>query len=255
MNDHIVTSCADGTMTIELQRPEKKNALTQAMYRDVTDSLRLAERQKDIRCIVVTGNNQCFTSGNDIQDFATFTGTLLEHPAHDFLTALSTARKPLIAAVEGIAVGVGVTMLLHFDFVIVSENTLLEMPFITLGLIPEAASSLILPKMLGHQQAAKLLMLGDPIDAREALRLGLITSVCDHGRALAEAIALAKRITGLPPQAMNRCKQLMKRNAESVSDRIRIEFLYFEEQLRSAEAQEALNAVLEKRSPDFTKLS
>lgn len=255
MTDHILTSTANSVLQIVLNRPEKKNAITVAMYSALAGALESGDRDAAVRVIVITGQKSCFTSGNDVNDF-------LEHPplAEDsqalrFLRAISTASKPVIAAVNGLAVGIGVTMLLHSDLVYAADTATFQLPFVKLGLVPEAASSMLLPRMAGYHRAAELLLLGEKFDARAALEMGLINAVHPAAELAAAVQAKAATLAAKPPAALHMTKALMKRDAESVVARMAQEGQYFAQQLRSPEAREAMEAFMQRRKPDFSRFA
>ena len=251
---HIRTEAIDGVLRIEIDRPAKKNALTAAMYQALADAIDAAEKDDATRVLLLHGKPDVFTAGNDLQDF-------LEHPPRDesepvfqFLLALNRAQKPIVAAVAGPAVGIGTTMLLHCDLVYAAPDARLQLPFVDLGLIPEAGSSLLLPLLAGYQRAAKLLLLGERFGAQEAMDIGLVTEVVPADELFATALAQAKKLAQKPAASLRLTKQLMKQSLRSaVEQRIRLEASYFKERLDSPEAKEAFSAFLEKRKPDFSK--
>ena len=257
MTDHVLTTQAAGVLRMQLNRPEKKNAITQAMYAALAQAIEGAETTPAIRVITITGTGDVFTSGNDLKDFLGGRSAGNDNPVMRFLSVLANARKPVIACVNGLAVGIGVTLLLHCDLVYASEDAIFQLPFVNLGVVPEAASSLLLPRMVGHQRAAELLLFGNRFDVRTARDLGLVNAV--HPRSLLDgmveehAAALALK----PPQALRLTKELLKGEAyrSEVAARMKQEELHFERQLGSPEAREAMSAVLEKRAPDFSRLS
>ena len=245
----------EGVLQIEIHRPDKKNALTTAMYTALRQALEQAEQDQAIRAVVLTGGADCFTSGNDLKDFMEHPPQDSSSPVFEFLTVLSRTEKPLIAAVSGPAVGIGTTLLLHCDLVYAGINTLFQLPFVNLGLCPEAGSSLLLPQRLGHQRAAELLLLGEPFGAEKAREFGLVNEILEDAEVLEAALARARRIAAQPPAAVRLTKALMKRaDAQTLNEVIYLEGKHFIERLRSAEAQEALRAFLERRKPDFSHL-
>lgn len=247
MDDTIVVTDAEGIRTIRINRPDKKNALTQAMY--ATLARALADADASVRVFVLTGTGDVFTAGNDLNDFLAV-GDLSSSPAADFLGALASAQRPVVAAVNGLAVGIGATLLLHCDLVYAVPGARLQFPFINLALVPEAASTLLLPRLVGHQRAAELLMLGDPLDAGTAEQLGLVNRVVE-GDVLAEALAVARRLAAKPPAALAANKALLKSRDDGVAARLEAEFAAFARCLRSPELKEAVAAFFEKRPPDF----
>lgn len=255
MSEQILVSVENGIQKLTINRADKKNALTQDMYAVLADSLVNAETNADIRVTVITGVADSFTSGNDLMDF-------LQNPAQDettpvirFLNALAIIRKPLIAAVNGLAVGVGTTMLLHCDLVYASENASFTLPFVNLALVPEAASSYLLPKMLGHQRAAELLLLGEKFDTDKAQKYGFVNDVVAPEDLDATAMAAAAKLAAKAPEALRLAKGLMKGDGDKVLEQMKIEGEIFQTRLVSPEAREAMTAFMERRTPDFTKFS
>lgn len=248
----ILTSQADGILTITFNRPDKKNALTSAMYATLADALEAAETDPAVRVILFAGNGGAFTAGNDLQDFLNNPPQGDNTPVFRFLRAISTASKPLIAAVSGVAVGVGTTMLLHCDLVYAGESAKLSLPFVNLALVPEAASSLLLPAMIGHHRAAELLMLGEAFTPQVAKDYGIVNAIYPDDRLLAEATAVAQKLAAKPPTALRLTKQLLKRSKGDVAGQMAAEGEHFRSQLTSAEAREAMTAFFEKRPPKFS---
>lgn len=250
MSDHVVVTDHQGVRTIRMNRPDKKNAITFAMYQAMTQALRQGEADPAIRVHVLAGALGCFTAGNDLGDFLT-AGDVASSPAAEFLRTLSAAAKPVVAAVGGLAIGIGVTMLLHCDLVHAAEDAVFQLPFINLALVPEGGSSLLLPKLMGHQRAAELLMLGEPFDAATAHGLGLVNAL--HPAAALEQVAAerAAALAAKPAGALAATKALLRLSEDSVSTRLGVEFVAFGRALRSAELQEAVAAFQEKRPPNF----
>ena len=249
MTDNVLVTCDAGVMEITLNRPEKKNALTRAMYAAVVDALRSADADPAIRVAVLTGAGDTFTSGNDIKDFQVRAAAGNENPASPFLTTLSTMQKPLIGAVNGAAIGVGTTMLAHCDLIVAARSARFVMPFTSLGLVPEAGSSLLFPQLLGNQRASALLLLGEPLTAETALLWGVVNQVVEDAALMETARGLAHRMAALPPQAVRQTKHLIRHGKPDVTDRIAEELLLFRERLSSPEAAEAFGAFVEKRKP------
>jgi enoyl-CoA hydratase/carnithine racemase len=247
----IQTSQTDGILTITFNRPDKKNALTRAMYDAITDALQAAEADSAVRVVVFTGNGGAFTAGNDLQDFLQHPPVGENSPVFRFLRALIGASKPLVAAVTGAAVGVGTTMLLHCDLVYLGASAKLSLPFVNLALVPEAASSLLLPAMIGHHRAAELLLLGEPFDAETARAHGIGNAVFPDAQVLAEAMKVAAKLAAKPPTALRLTRQLMRQSRGDVAGQMAAEGVHFVAQLQSAEAREAMTAVLQKRPPKF----
>jgi len=252
----IRTETADGVLTLTFDRLDRKNAITAAMYQTLADALVAAETDPAIRVIVLAGHESVFTAGNDLEDFMKNPPKDESAPVHQFLKAISTATKPLIASVSGAAVGVGTTMLLHCDLVYASETAKLSMPFAQLGLCPEAASSLLLPQLAGYHRAADKLLFGEPFDANEARELGLVNRVLPVAELDAFVRTQARKLTLLPPASLRATKRLMKEGATpQIAERMSIEGKQFGEMLRAPEAREAFTAFFEKRRPDFSKFN
>jgi enoyl-CoA hydratase/carnithine racemase len=234
-------------LVVTFNRPQKKNALTFAMYGALEEALRTTD--PEVRSILVTGAGETFTAGNDLQDFLGIAtsgdASFNDLPQARFLESLVATTKPLVAAVHGPAIGVGATMLLHCDLVYASETARLEMPFVSLGLVPEAASSMLLPERVGAVIAAELLLLGTSIDARRAKELGLVNEVVPAGELVAYAGAKAHALAAKPPEALRAARELLRgQGRAAVLERIRVEGMYFGERLRSAEARSAFGAFL-----------
>jgi enoyl-CoA hydratase/carnithine racemase len=254
----IKTGIVDGVATIEIARPEKKNALTQAMYSAMAAALDAATADASVRAVLITGQPGIFTSGNDIEDFMQRPpgsgSDAMDSPVFQFMRSLMQCDKPVVAAVTGAAIGIGTTMLLHCDFVYVSDEARLAMPFVTLGLVPEFASSLLVPQLMGNRRAAERLLLGDPFTGEQAVDCGIANAVLPAGEVLAHARRVAERFNALPPGAVREAKQLMRApQRELVLQVIRTEGELFGKRLRSPEAMEAFQAFFQKRRPDFSK--
>ena len=254
----IKTFVLNGVATIEIARPEKKNALTVAMYQAMTDALKAARDDAAVRAVLITGQPGVFTSGNDIEDFMTRTpgqgSDNLDSPVFEFMRALLECDKPVVAAVTGAAVGIGTTMLLHCDFVYVSDEARLAMPFVALGLVPEFASSLVVPQLMGHRRAAEKLLLGDPFTPEQAVECGIANAVLPAGEVVNHARRIAERFNSLPPGAVREAKQLLRAPLhEQTLQVIRTEGAIFARRLKSPEAMEAFQAFFQKRKPDFSK--
>lgn len=252
----VLSVLKEGILTIRLNRPEKKNALNLAMYGALAEELQRANGDDGVRVIMLVGNPDCFTSGNDLADFLTAPPSGGDSPVFRFLHAISTARKPLVAAVSGLAVGVGVTMLLHCELVFAAAGATFQMPFVNLGLCPEAGSTLLLPRMMGHQRAAELLLLGEPFGAEHAREVGIVNQICPDGELLATARARALQLAAQPAAAVRLAKALLKRDyAVPLQETILEEGRLFMERLKSPEAAEALQAFTQRRKPDFSRFS
>ena len=207
----IKTAILDGVATIEIARPEKKNAITGAMYAQLADAFTAATADDTVRAVLLTGQPGIFTSGNDIDDFVKRSGSLEEAPSFAFMKALIGCDKPVIAAVTGAAIGIGTTMLLHCDFVYVSDEARLAMPFVGLGLVPEFASSVLVPRLMGNARAAEKLMLGDPFTGADAVECGIANAVLPAAEVVRHARRIAERFNALPPGAVRETKRLMRR--------------------------------------------
>jgi enoyl-CoA hydratase/carnithine racemase len=250
----IKTAVLNGVATIEIARPEKKNALTMAMYGAMAEALNAAMADAAVRAVLITGQPGIFTAGNDIEDFMQRRGEIAESPAFVFMRALLACDKPVVAAVTGAAIGIGTTLLLHCDFVYVSDEARLAMPFVSLGLVPEFGSSVVVPQLMGHVRAAEKLLLGDPFTAAEAVEFGIANAVLPAGEVVNHARRIAERFNALPPGAVQESKRLLRRTrTPAVLEAIAIEGEQFANRLRSPEAQEAFMAFFQKRKPDFSK--
>ncbi|MDP2006468.1 MAG: enoyl-CoA hydratase [Rubrivivax sp.] len=254
----IKTATLNGVATIEIARPEKKNALTVAMYQAMTEALVAAQADPQVRAVLITGQPGVFTSGNDIEDFMTRAPgqgiDAMDSPVLQFMRALLDCDKPVVAAVTGAAVGIGTTMLLHCDFVYVSDEARLAMPFVALGLVPEFGSSLVVPQLMGHRKAAEKLLLGDPFTAEQAVECGIANAVLPAGEVVNHARRVAERFNTLPPGAVREAKQLMRAPQQKLLlEVIATESELFAKRLRSPEAMEAFQAFFQKRKPDFSK--
>ncbi len=254
MTDEVVLTSTDGVLEVRLNRPEKKNALTHAMYETVSAALEQADTDPSIRVALLTGTGDTFTSGNDIKDFQARGASTAPRGGSSFLQVISSMQKPLIAAVNGAAVGVGATMLLHCDLIVAARSARFVMPFTSLALIPEAASTLLVPRLLGHQRASALLLLGEPLDAAKALEWGLVNWVVEDRMVMETAREIGRRLAALPPEAVRLTKRLMRHGEPTVAGRIKEEMGIFSERLASEEAQEAFTAFMEKRKPDYSRL-
>ncbi len=250
---HVVMSRDGAVLTITMNRPEKKNALTHAMYAAMAEALGQAAGDATVRAIFITGAGDAFTSGNDLGDFLNAPPHGADAPVFRFLTAISTAEKPVVAAVNGLAVGIGTTMLLHCDLVYAARSAAFTAPFVNLALVPEAASSMLLPRRIGHAKAAELFLLGGRMDAAQAEAAGLVTAVFDDQSLAAEAMTRARALAAKAPGAVRATKALMKRGEEPVAERMRAESEQFSARLKSPELREAIKAFTEKRAPDFGK--
>ena len=269
--DHILTSVEDRVLTIRLNRPEKKNALTQAMYTRLAEVLGGVDADNGIRAVLITGTDDCFCSGNDLQDFLSLPPAGPDAPVLRFMRALAGVGKPVVAAINGPAVGVGkpvvaaingpavgvgTTMLFHADLAYAGETTRFHLPFVNIGICPEYASSLLLPRMIGHVQAAELVMLAEPFTAARALDARLINAVLPDAEVIAHARAKAVKLAQQAPGALRTTKMLLKRWTDPrVDEAIGFEAEHFMAMLQGAEAREALTAFTQKRKPDFSSFT
>lgn len=248
MTDAILQHRERGLLTLQLNRPDKKNALTRAMYTQLAEALEQADADEGIRCVLIQGSSDCFTAGNDIGDFLEQPPSDLDSPPFYFMKSLLNCRKPVIAAVAGVAVGIGTTLLLHCDLVYISRDARLRMPFVNLGLCPEFGSSLILPRLLGHAKAAELLLLGEGFTGEQAAAWGIATEALGSGEAaLAKAREMAERFETLAPGAVQVTKQLMKSvDREQLRQVIEEEGALFVQRLKSPEAIAALSGFINR---------
>ena len=250
----ILTEIEGGVLRVQFNRADKKNAITAAMYHALAHALRHAERDSAVRVALVHGAPDVFTAGNDLHDFLAGPPRSNDAPGFQFLRAIHEFPKPLVAAVSGFAVGIGTTMLLHCDLVYCAPGTRFSLPFVTLGLCPEAGSSFLLPRLAGYQKAAELLMLGEPFAAETAKEIGLVNAIVPADALIATAAAAAKKLAAKPAASLRETKMLMK---HGINEAVRLargdESEAFRERLDSPEAKEAFTAFLEKREPDFSK--
>ena len=255
--EHLSQELSDGILTLTFNRPEKKNALTQAMYGAAADAINAAQDDKNVRVILLTGAGDAFTAGNDIADFAGAGSAPREGepPVARYLKAILYCEKPLIAAVNGLAIGVGVTMLLHCDLVYAGETATFQTPFVNLGLVPEAASSLLLPRAIGTQKANEMFLLGRKVGAEEAERIGLAAATVPDAELMKTARAAASALAAKAPGAVKATKKLARGELAEIAARMDAESKIFGAQLQTAEFAEAASAFAEKRAPDFTKVA
>ncbi len=254
----IFTSKANGILTIEFNRPDKKNAITSAMYQTMADALKEAESDAAVRVILFTGKPDVFTAGNDLEDFmkSASQGEISDRPVAQFMRNLSRAGKPVVAAVAGNAVGIGTTMLLHCDLVYAADNAKFSLPFTQLGLCPEFSSSMLLPQLAGYPRAAEKLLLGEAFSAQEAVEMGLVSKLVPGDALPAFAMAQAAKLAALPASSLRVTKSLMKAGqAAAIEARMQEENGHFAVMLTAPEAKEAFMAFFQKRKPDFTKFA
>ena len=257
MSDHILADRDSGLLSLRLNRPDKKNALTRAMYARLAEELEAADADPTIRAVLISGSDACFTSGNDLADFIQAPPSGLDSAVFAFMHALFELKKPVVAAVAGPAVGIGTTLLLHCDLVYVSREAMLRMPFVNLGLCPEFGSSLILPRLLGHARAAQLLMLGESFSGEQAAQWGIANEALGNGQAtLDKAREMALRFGQLAPSTVADAKRLMRGpGREELRRVIEEEGALFSQRLRSPEAAEALSAFMQRREADFSRFA
>jgi enoyl-CoA hydratase/carnithine racemase len=256
MSEHIKVELDGGVLTVVFDRADKKNAITQAMYTALAEATERAKVDDAVRVVLFRSEGDAFSAGNDIADFialgAQSSGDLVEMGVFRFLKALADLDKPAVAAVRGRAVGIGLTLLLHCDMVVVAEDALLSVPFVNLALAPEAASSLLLPATIGHQRAFELFALGEAIDGKTALAWGLANRAVPTDQVDATARQLADKLAQRAPNSIRKTKALM-RDAEVLWSLMQREAQAFGSQMRSPEAMEAFMAFSQKRAPDFSK--
>lgn len=253
MTEFIKITLDDSVLTVTLSRPEKKNAITNEMYQALADALERAENDPSIRVIVLQGDGDSFTAGNDMTDFAAqSSGPFSGKHVVRFLKNLAFATKPLIAAVQGNAVGIGATMLLHCDLVYLAPNAKLITPFVNIALVPEAASTSLLQARVGYVRAFEMFALGGPVDATTAVALGLANAVIPLDRIRAQSRETALALANRPAESLSHTKALM-RNTEAIFSQMNRELAILEERLASSEAAEALTAFAERRAPNFSK--
>jgi enoyl-CoA hydratase/carnithine racemase len=251
MTEHVRVTVADRVTEIELLRPEKKNALTGAMYDAMSEAIARTEADPELRVVLLHGQPGCFTSGNDLADFlaaGTDPARGVDFPAARFLAAIRTARKPLVAAVGGVAVGIGTTMLLHCELVYAAPGARFQMPFVPLGLAPEGGSSLLLPLAAGHARAAELLLLGRPFGPEKAVAAGIVNEIVPEDRLLDAAREAARALAALPAESVRITKEWLRRpHAAALEERMAEELRVFGERLHSPEARAALARFFERK--------
>lgn len=250
----VVSQLQDRILTLSLNRPERKNALSLAMYSALAELISAADSDAQIRVIVLTGTDEFFTSGNDLMDFMNEPHIHDNHPVVRFINALRHCSKPVVAIVRGHAIGIGTTLLLHCDLAYVAEDARMQLPFVNLGLCPEYASSYLVPRVLGQQQAAELFLLGEAFSGAEAANLGLVTKALPSNTLTEYASAKIQRLAQQPPAAVRRTKALLRAATQSSIDQsLQAEYAGFAEGLASEECKESVTAFFEKRAPDFSR--
>jgi enoyl-CoA hydratase/carnithine racemase len=252
--NEVITERSGSILRIQLNRPARKNAMTASMYIAIADLLNAAAKDDHIRVVLWHGAGDSFCAGNDLEDFAKNPPGPGKSPQSILMDALSNFEKPLVAAVQGAAIGGGTTMLTHCDFVYAGKSTTFQMPFINLGLVPEFGSSCSVPARIGYLRAAELILLGVPFDATRAADLGLVTRVVPDQKLLATATEAAQMLAEKPAGALQTCKTLMKQSSRDQVERaMKLENEEFSSLLHSADTKEAITAFFEKRPPDFTR--
>jgi enoyl-CoA hydratase/carnithine racemase len=255
MSDEVLVHAEQGVTTVTLNRLDRKNSITSAMYAALADALAAAQQDETVRVLLLQGHATVFSAGNDIGEFLNQPAGDEDAPVFRFLRALATFTKPLLAAVCGPAVGIGTTMLFHCDLVYAGDNAAFSMPFVNLGLCPEAGSSLLVPQMLGYHRAAEALLLGEPFMAEAALEVGLVNRVLPPTEVNEVAQAQARKLAAKPLASLVETKRLMKRvHQQAVLAQIEEEARSFRQLLGAPAAKEAFGAFMEKRRPDFSKL-
>lgn len=251
----ILTHLDAGVLSLTINRLDRKNSITAAMYAAMADVLAAAEGDAAVRVVVIQGHETIFSAGNDIGDFLNKPPSTQDSPVFRFLYGISAFSKPIVAAVCGPAVGIGTTMLLHCDLIYAGDNAAFSMPFVNLGLCPEAGSSLLVPQLMGYPRAAEALLLGEPFTAETALEMGLINRIVPPAEASALAQQQAKKLAAKPLSSIIETKRLMKQaNASAVKQRIHDESLSFGRMLSEPAAREAFTAFMQKRKPDFSQI-
>lgn len=251
MAGHIIVSDEGATRTVVMRRPEKKNALTPEMFLAMSEAINSAQSNPDIRCLILTGRSGVFTAGDDVEDFVQEANAKRElaRPRNSvvFVQALINNRKPIIAAVDGVAVGMGVIMVLHCDYVIASTTASFRSPLIQYGLVPEGASSLLLPRMAGHQHAFSLLVMGRPMSAEQAREAGFVNDVVPPGHAVIEAQKVAREISALPPEAVAISRRLLKLPTEDLLRRMSQEEHLFNERIHAPSVLAAVEGFMQRK--------
>ncbi|MEE2705237.1 MAG: enoyl-CoA hydratase [Pseudomonadota bacterium] len=251
MSHDVIKESNDRVVTITISRPKKKNALTLNMYTKLTEFINDACSSSEVRVIHLRGSGDSFTAGNDLNDFMQNPPNDENSPVFQFMKSLLSAEKPIVAEVNGLAIGIGTTLLLHCDLVYSSVNARFQLPFINLGLVPEFASSLMLPLLSGYQRAAEILMIGDQFDAKTAKEIGLINNYFPPDKLSNEVNEVIESLASKPPIALRETKRLMKSNNALISKVIESEGKIFRNQLLGPEVKEAITAFFEKRKPKF----
>jgi enoyl-CoA hydratase/carnithine racemase len=252
----ILTDLTDGVFTLRFNRPDKKNSITSAMYTAMADAIATAGATREARCLLIAGAPEVFCAGNDLQDFLADQKTDESNPTLRFMRALAQFEKPVVAAINGPAIGIGSTLLLHCDLVYAGETARFQFPFVSLGICPEFGSTELMPLMMGHAKAAELLLLAEPFTSKTACEVGLVNAVLPNAEVEAHARSKALKFAALPPNALRVSKRLMKRRSSAgMLDLILLEANHFVPMLKQPEALEAIQAFLAKRKPDFSRFA
>ena len=254
MSEHVQVERSGGVLSITLARPERRNAITVAMYAALADAFEGAAKDDSIRVITIRGEGQDFAAGNDLADFLqALPRDTDEIPVWRLLRALATCETPIVAAVHGNCVGIGTTLLLHCDLVIAEEGARFSLPFVDLALVPEAASTLLLPRLAGRRLAARYLLLAEPFGVEEAAAIGIVSHAVGAGQLRSAFVDVVQQLLAKPPAALRQTQHLLRMaSSEDVLRRMKLESEAFAERLTSAEAKEAITAFFEKRKPDFS---
>ncbi|MFX0028905.1 MAG: enoyl-CoA hydratase [Candidatus Hermodarchaeota archaeon] len=256
MDDQIIFKSINGVFHIIFNRADKRNALNRVMYDKLGEGIEKAEMNPEMRVILIYGNGKCFCAGNDLKDFQNLDPSSPTRPIRNWSQLILTAKKPILAAVHGYAVGIGVTMLLHFDLVYAAEGTRFQFPFVNLGLIPEFGSTFTLPELIGRQRAAELFFFGDWFSVEEAKKIGIVNKIFPENNIIDKTIILAEKLAEKPPEALRQTKAYIRKYYTGILEKVMPdEGAEFRRRQRSPEAQEAFKAFFEKRKPDFSKFS
>lgn len=255
----ILSTRDGGVLTLRFNRAEKKNAMTQVMYAGMADAIDAAARDPSVRVLLIAGSGDSFTAGNDMVDFmkaASSGGGGGDSAVIRFMNALAAFPKPVVAAVNGLAIGIGVTLLLHCDLIYAGEGARFTLPFVNIGIVPEYASTYLMPRMMGHARAMEMVLLGEAFTAAHARECGLVNEVLPNDQVELRAMERATKLASQPPNAIRTTKRLMKRWTDNtIAEAIPLEAFHFVPMLSQPEAQEAIGAFLQKRKPDFSKFS
>jgi len=256
MNDQIILKSEKGVLHIIFNRMEKRNALTRVMYARIAEGIEMGEKDPNIKVILIYGNGKCFCAGNDLKDFQDPNWASGSRPSKSWTEWVLTAKKPILAAVHGYAIGVGVTMLLHFDLIYAAKECKFQFPFVNLGLIPEFGSTFTLPELIGRQRAAELFFFGDWFSAEVANEIGIVNKIFPESELIKEVVLLAEKLAEKPPEALRQIKAYIKKYYTGVLEKLMPEEgAEFVRRQKSPEAQEAFKAFFEKRKPDFSQFS